>query len=65
MRFWIGPILRGARPLGAQAFLVDVGVLDDKSLHPLVMRQHDAEADRPAVVMKEEDVFVDLELIGY
>src|SRR5215471_18035035 len=60
---WIGPILRDAGPLGAQAFLIDVGVLNDESLHACGMRQHDAEADRPAVVMKKEDAFLDLELL--
>ena len=63
MRFGIGPILRNAGPLGAKAFLIDVGILDDKRLQPLPMRRHDAKADRAAIVMKEERVGVDLELL--
>src|ERR1700733_5131771 len=63
MRFRIGPILRDAGPLGAQAFLIDIGILDDERLQPLRMRRHDAKADRPAIVMKEEGVWVDLELL--
>jgi hypothetical protein len=63
MRFRIGPILRNAGPLGAQAFLIGIGILDDKRLQPLRMRRDDAKADRPAIVMKEEGVFVDLELL--
>jgi phosphatidylserine/phosphatidylglycerophosphate/cardiolipin synthase-like enzyme len=30
MRFRIGPILRNAAPLGAEALLIDIGILDDK-----------------------------------
>src|SRR5208282_3623192 len=63
MGFWVGPILRDAGPFGAQAFLIGIGILNDESLHPLRMRQDDAEADRPAVVMKIEDAFADLELL--
>ena len=63
MRFRIGPILRNAGPLGAQAFLIGIGILDDKRLQPLRMRRDDAKADRPAIVMKVEGVFVDLELL--
>src|ERR1700733_306374 len=63
MCFWIGPILRDTCPLGAQALLIDIGILDDESLHPLRMRQNDAEADRPAVVMKVEGALGDLELL--
>src|SRR5271156_4293855 len=63
MRFRIGPILCNAGPLGAQALLIRVGILDDKRLQPLRMRQDDAKADRPAIVMKVEGVFVDLELL--
>ena len=63
MRFRIGPILRNAGPLGTQAFLVGIGILDDKRRHPLGMLRHDAKADRSAIVMKEEGVFVDLELL--
>ena len=29
MRFRIGPILRNAGPLGAEAFLIGIGILDD------------------------------------
>src|SRR3984957_15961093 len=63
MRFRIVPISRNAGPLGTQAFPVGIGVLDDKRLQPLGMRRHDAKADRPTIVMKEEGVFVDLELL--
>ena len=63
MRFRIGPILRNGGPLGAQAFLIRIGILDDKRLQPLRMRRDDAKADRPAIVMKVEGVFVDLELL--
>jgi len=35
MRFRIGPILRNAAPLGAQALLIDIGILDDKCSEPL------------------------------
>ena len=63
MCFRIGPVLRNAGPLGAQAFLIDIGILDDKRLQPLRMRRDDAKADRPAVVMKVEGVLVDLELL--
>ena len=62
MRFRIGPILRNAGPLGAQAFLIDIGILDDKRPQSLRMRRDDAKADRAAIVMKVEVVFVDLEL---
>jgi hypothetical protein len=41
--------------------LVGIGILDDESLHSLGMRQKDAEADRPAVIMEEEDASIDLE----
>ena len=61
MRFRIGPILRNAGPLGAQAFLIRIGILDDKRLQPPGMLRHDAKADRPAIVMKEKAIFVDLE----
>ena len=61
-RFRIGPILRDAGPLGAQAFLIDIGILDDERPQSLRMRRDDAKADRPAIVMKVEGVFVDLEL---
>ena len=60
MRFRISPILRNAGPLGAQAFLIRIGILDDERLQPLRMRRDDAKADRPAIVMKVEGVFVDL-----
>jgi len=63
MRFRIGPILRNGGPLGAQAFLIRIGILDDKRLQPLRMCRDDAKADRPAIVMKVEGVFVDLELL--
>jgi hypothetical protein len=63
MRFWVGPILRDTSPLRSQAFLIGIGILDDESLHPLWMRQNNAESDRPAVVMKIEDAFADLELL--
>src|SRR5580704_3382632 len=63
MRFWIGPILRDTSPLCAEAFLIGIGILDDERLHPLRMRQNDAEADWPAVVMKVEAAFVDFELL--
>jgi hypothetical protein len=63
MCFRIGPILRNGSPLGAQAFLIRIGILDDKRLQPLRMRRDDAKADRPAIVMKVEGVFVDLELL--
>ena len=63
MRFRIGPILRNGGPLGAQAFLIRIGILDDERLQPLRMRRDDAKADRPAIVMKEEGVCVDLELL--
>jgi hypothetical protein len=63
MRFRIGPILRNAGPLGAQAFLIGIGILDDKRSQPLWMRRDDAKADRPAIVMKVEGIFVDLELL--
>jgi hypothetical protein len=63
MRFRIGPILRDTSPLGSQAFLVGAGVLDNESLHALWMRQDDAKANRPTVVMKVERVFIDLELL--
>jgi hypothetical protein len=62
MRFRIGPILRDAGPLGAEAFPIRIGILDDKPLQLLRMRRHDAKADRPAIVMKVEAVFVDLKL---
>src|ERR1700689_2795863 len=62
MSFRIIPILRNAGPLGTQAFLVGIGILDDKRLQPLGMLRHDAKADRSAIVMKEEGVCVDLEL---
>jgi uncharacterized OB-fold protein len=63
MRFRIGPILRNTGPLGAEPFLIGIGILDDKRLQPLRMRRDDAEADRAAIVMKVEAVFVDLELL--
>jgi hypothetical protein len=63
MRFRIGPILCNAGPFGAQAFLIRIGILDDKCSKPIRMRRDDAKADRPAVVMKVEGVFVDLELL--
>ena len=63
MRFRIGPILRDAGPFGAQAFLIGIGILDDKRSKLIRMRRDDAKADRPAVVMKVEGVFVDLELL--
>src|SRR5580704_17281623 len=63
MLFRIGPILRNAGPFGAQAFLIRVGILDDKRSKPIRMRRDYAKADRPAVVMKVEGVFVDLELL--
>src|SRR5882757_6037815 len=63
MRLRIGPILRDAGPLRAQALLIGVGILDNESLHPIRMLQNHAQTDWPAVVMKEEDAFVDLELI--
>jgi len=50
MRFRIGPVLRNAGPLGAEAFLIRIGILDDKRLQPLRMRRDDAEADRAAEV---------------
>ena len=62
VRFRIGPILFNGGPLGAQAFLVSVGVLDDQRLQPPRMRRDDAKADRTAIVMEVEGVFVDLEL---
>ena len=62
MRFRIGPILRNAGPLGARAFLIRIGILNDKRLQPLRMRRDDAKADRSAIVMKVKGVFVDLEL---
>jgi hypothetical protein len=52
MRFRINPILRNAAPLGAQALLIDIGILDDKCSQPLRMRRDDAKADRAAIVMK-------------
>src|SRR3984885_12602264 len=61
--FRIGPMLRDAGPLGAQAFLIPFGVWDDKRLQPFRMRRHDVKADRPAIVMKEKRVFADLELL--
>ena len=63
MRFRIGPILRNSGLLGAQAFLIRIGILDDKRLQPLRMRRDDAKADRPAIIMKEEGACVDLELL--
>src|ERR1700733_12911841 len=63
MRFRVGPILRNPGPLGAEAFRIDVGILDDERLQPLRMRRHDAKADRAAIVVKEEGVCVDLELL--
>ena len=63
MRFRIGPILRNAGPLGAQALLIRVGILDDERLQPFPMRRDDAKADRPAIIMKVEGVLVDLELL--
>src|SRR5580704_11224819 len=63
VRFRIGPILRNAGPLGAQALLIRIGILDDKRLQPLRMRQDDAKADRPAIVVKVEGVFIDPELL--
>jgi hypothetical protein len=61
MRFRIGPILRNAGPFGAQAFPIGIGILDDKRLQPFRMHRDDAKADRPAIVMKVESVFIDLE----
>ena len=63
MLFRISPISRDAGPLGAQNFLIRVGILDDKRSKPIRMRRDYAKADRPAVVMKVEGVFVDLELL--
>ena len=63
MRFRIGPILRNAAPLGAQPFLVGIGILNDKRPQALRMRRDDAEADRPAIVVKVQGVFVDLEVL--
>jgi len=63
MRFWIGPILHNGNPLGTQAFLIRIGVLDDKRLQPLRMCRDDAKADRPAIVMKVKGVFVDVEVL--
>jgi hypothetical protein len=40
MRFRIGPILRNGGPLGAQAFLIRIGILDDKRLQPLRRRSN-------------------------
>jgi hypothetical protein len=55
--------LRNAGPLGAEAFLIRIGILDDKRSKPFRMHRDYAKADRPAVVMKVEGVFVDLELL--
>src|SRR5580704_205325 len=63
MRFRISPIFRNAGPFGAQALLIDIGILNDKCSKPIRMRRDDAKADRPAVVMKVEGVSVDLELL--
>jgi len=63
MRFWIDPILLDTSPLGTQALLIGVGILDYESLHPLGMRQNDPEANRPAIIMKIEDAFPYLELL--
>ena len=63
MRFRIDPILRNTGPLGAETFLIGIGILNDKRLQPLGMRRDDAKADRPAIVMKVEAIFVDLELL--
>src|ERR1700722_16749402 len=63
MRFPIRPILRNARPLGPQALLVDIGVLDDEGTHPLRVRQNDPETDRTTVVMEVEGTVVNLELL--
>ena len=63
MRFRIGPVLRYGSPLGAQAFLIRIRILDDKRLQPLRMRRDDPKADRAAIVMKVEAVFADLELL--
>src|SRR5580692_1376856 len=61
--FWIGPIPCDTCPLRAKPFLIVIAILDDESPHPLRMRQEDAETYRPAVVMKVEAAFVDLELL--
>ena len=61
--FRIGPILRNADPLGAQAFLIRIGILDDERLQAPRIRRDDAKADRPTIVMKVEGVFVDLKLL--
>src|SRR5258706_12749004 len=63
MCFWIDPILPYTFPLGPQPLPRGIGILDDESLHPLRMRRNDAEADRPAIVMKVEGALVDLELL--
>ena len=62
MRFRIRPILRNAGPLGAQALLIGVGILDDEGPQPLWVRRDDAKADRTAVVVEVESVFIDFEL---
>ena len=49
--------------IGAQAFLIRIGILDDERLQPLRMRQDDAKADRPAIVMKVEGVFMTIEVL--
>ena len=63
MGFWIVPVLRNAGPLGVQALLIDISILDDKCSQPFRMRKDDAKANRPAIVMKVEGVFADLELL--
>src|ERR1700722_6105745 len=62
MRVSIGPIFGDAGPFGPKSFGVRIGVLDDESLDPFWMHQHDAETNRAAIVMKEECAFVDFEL---
>ncbi len=37
MRIRIGPILRDAAPLGAQTLFIDIGILDDERLQPLLI----------------------------
>jgi pimeloyl-ACP methyl ester carboxylesterase len=59
----VGPVLRDPGPFGPKSFFVCIGVLDDDGLHTLRMRQRDAKADGPAIILHKEDVAIDPELL--
>ena len=51
MGFRIGSILRNTGPLGAEPFLIGIGILNDQRARARWMRRYNAKADRPAIVL--------------